>query len=178
LAIPPQTGGLRKCQALEGLWFEEKPNPAHPNCRCDIEEFQAVRVTGKADAIIVPPGVDIEANLAEASKIKNMSKSYRSVLPLLGTSASFLLKRTWVYLNFASKKRYDYKQLGPEYEDFGNYHYGLYTKTMGLNATFAQVAAGVAQWLAGTSRGSEYWASWFDDPHDNELIKRGQNKLR
>lgn len=88
----PKPAACVKCQAMEGLWFEEKPKPVHPNCRCEIEEFKAVRVTGRANAIIVPPGVDIEANLAEARKIRRICEGYVFKAPVLGGPASFFLK--------------------------------------------------------------------------------------
>ena len=51
-------------KAVKGLWFESRPGPVHPNCKCEIEEFEAIIVTGRSRAIIVPPGVDLAANIA------------------------------------------------------------------------------------------------------------------
>lgn len=169
----PKLHACDKCQAMQGLWFEEKPGPVHPNCKCEIEEFEAVKVTGRADVIIVPPGMDLEANLAEARRIRKICESFFFVAKPL-SSASFFLKCAWVVFNFKSGARYDYKLNGhPEYEDFGNYHYGLYTRALGLNATFTQAMAGFYQFLSRTS-GWKFKETWFDDPRDNEMIRKGQ----
>lgn len=85
----PKPTACDMCNAMEGLWFEQKPEPVHPNCRCEIEEFQTVRVTGRADAIIVPPGVDIETNLTEARRIRRICEVYVLKVPTLGGPASF-----------------------------------------------------------------------------------------
>lgn len=54
---------------MKGLWFESRPGPVHPNCKCEIEEFEAIKVTGRSRAIIVPPGIDLAANIAEARRV-------------------------------------------------------------------------------------------------------------
>lgn len=79
-----------------------------------------------------------------------------------------------MFFNFKPGAKYDYKKDGhPEYEDFGNYHYGLYTEALGLNASFTQAAAGFYQWKEDTSSW-EFWETWFDDPRDNAMIRKGQ----
>ena len=174
-----------KCKALEGLWFEENPGPVHPNCKCEIEEFEAVQVTGRSDAILVPPGVDIEANIREARQVakecEEKAREYTRPILIAGPiyiepELVFLFKCAWIFKNFKSGARYDFKQYGPEYEDFGNYHYGLYTKAMGIRATFAQVAAGAYQIKQGTSdlTDRDFIKSYGDDPRDNKMIKKGQ----
>lgn len=173
----PKPQACDKCQVMKGLWFEEKPSPVHPNCKCEIEEFRSIKVTGRADGILVPPEVDLAANIAEARRIKKKCEPFYFVgWPF--TSASFQLKCAWVVINFFPGARYDFKRNGhTEYEDFGNYHYGLYTKALGLNATFSQAAAGFAQICTGTSQ-RRYWETWFDDPRDNEMIKKGQKATK
>ncbi len=88
----------------------------------------------------------------------------------------FWFKCQWVYDNFRSHAQYDYKTLGSEYEAFGNYHYGIYTNVMGINATLAQAAAGAWQLKQGTSewRNPEFIKNWFDDPADSRAIRKGQ----
>lgn len=170
----PKPQACDKCQAMKGLWFEEDPGPVHPNCKCEIEEFEAIRVTGRADAIIVPPGVNLEANIAEARRIRKICEMF--TLPAYEHLApsSFLLKCAWVFFNFKDGEKYDYKKDNhPEYEDFGNYHYGLYTKALGLNASFTQAMAGFAQAFSQTSSWG-FLRTWFDDPRDTKMIKRGQ----
>ncbi|MGE4191985.1 MAG: polymorphic toxin type 44 domain-containing protein [Pseudodesulfovibrio sp.] len=70
----------------------------------------------------------------------------------------FPYKCLWIYRNFKNGGRYDFKQRGKEYEDFGNYHYGLYTRAMGVSINIAQAGAGAAQLAAGThkSNGTEH----------------------
>ena len=170
----PKPNACDKCQAMVGLWFEERPGPIHPNCKCEIEPFRAIKVTGRSHAIIVPPGVNLTANIAEARRIKRICEMYEFVIYPY-KSASFFLKCAWVYLNFKPEAKYDYKKDGhPEYEDFGNYHYGLYTKALGINVEFAQAAAGFFQWLEGTSS-KDFSATWFDDPRDNAMVRKGQS---
>ncbi|MGE4554292.1 MAG: polymorphic toxin type 44 domain-containing protein [Desulfovibrionaceae bacterium] len=134
-------------------------------------------------AIIVPPGVDIQANIAEARQVAReceekalkIAYAYRDMPGMVseqGLAQGF--KCSWIYDNFKAGARYDFKRDGhPEYEDFGNYHYGLYTHAMGINATFAQIAAGAAQVKAGTYRLRDL-PTFLDDRRDNEKIREGQ----
>ncbi|WP_071546313.1 polymorphic toxin type 44 domain-containing protein [Pseudodesulfovibrio hydrargyri] len=169
----PNPHACEKCQAMKDVWFEERPGPVHPNCKCEIEEFEAIKVTGRSRAIIVPQGVNLAANIAEARRIKRICEPFIFNFPPYST-ASFSLKCIWVFFNFKDGAKYDYKRGGhPEYEDFGNYHYGLYTKALGLNASFTQAAAGAAQVFSLTSKMS-FWRTWFDDPRDNEMVIKGQ----
>ncbi|BCS89554.1 polymorphic toxin type 44 domain-containing protein [Pseudodesulfovibrio sediminis] len=180
----PKPQACEKCQAMKGLWFEKNPGPVHPNCKCEIEEVQAIRVTGRSDAITVPPGVDLAANISEARRVAKEceAKARKIVSQSAGHYSSekaveyltFGFKCKWIYDNFAAGMRYDYKKDGhPEYEDFGNYHYGLYTRAMGINVTLAQAAAGAWQIKRGTSDWS-FVDTWFDDPRDNRRIREGQ----
>lgn len=190
----PKPQACDKCQALKGLWFEKNPGPVHPNCKCEIEKFEAIKVTGRADGILVPPGVDLTANITEARRVAKrcQQRATREVDDFLektnlegATSIdgirmtcidelTFLYKCSWIYENFRSGQDYDYKKKGhPEYEDFGNYHYGLYTRAMGIDVTFAQAAAGYWQWKKDTHKW-RWYRTYLDDPHDNKLIRKGQ----
>lgn len=182
----PKPQACDKCQAMKGLWFEKRPEPVHPNCKCEIEEFQAIKVAGRSDAIIVPPGVDLAANTTEAKRVaKECGKKAQDIVSnveigfkadKLTQGLTFLLKCEWIYYNFKSGAKYDFKKGNhPEYEDFGNYHYGLYTKAMGIDVTFAQAAAGYWQYKQNTHKWtSEYIETWLDDPWDNKRIREGQ----
>ncbi|RWU04109.1 MULTISPECIES: polymorphic toxin type 44 domain-containing protein [unclassified Pseudodesulfovibrio] len=191
----PKPKACDKCQAMNGLWFEENPGPVHPNCKCEIEVFTAYRVSGRAEAMIVPPGVDLSANIAEAKRIAKecQQKAAKEVDDFLEKAnfsgvhsidsiraacideLTFLYKCSWIYDNFRSEQNYDYKKEGhPEYEDFGNYHYGLYTQTMGINVTFARAAAGAWQ-LKKDTHEWRWYRTWFDDPRDNQMIRKGQD---
>jgi hypothetical protein len=113
-----------------------------------------------------PPGVDIGANCKAAKSMVN----------------------PWT---FKDKVEYggawDYKTLGPQYEDFGNYHYGATGNAFGFSentllqeAGRAQIAKGRSSpsfgkpasrcemFLGGTGTGSN-----GDEPKDQEWIKRG-----
>ncbi|SKA94409.1 toxin 44 [Paucidesulfovibrio gracilis DSM 16080] len=169
----PKPQACDKCQAMKGLWFDENPGRVHPNCRCEIEEFRAIKVTGRAEGILVPPGVDLAANIAEARRVKRICDAFILNFPPY-SSASFSLKCAWVVFKFSPGADYDFKKDGhPEYEDFGNYHYGLYTEALGLNATFTQAAAGFVQLCTRTSSW-DFEETWFDDPRDNAMVRKGQ----
>ena len=126
----PKPQACDKCQAMKGLWFDENPEPVHPNCKCEIEEFRAVKVTGRADGVLVPPGVDIANNIAEArQKAKECEQQaikevddFLSRINLNGVNAiasirrtcidelTFLYKCLWIYRNLKNGARYDYIQ--------------------------------------------------------------------
>jgi len=167
----PKPGACKKCQAIKGLYFEENPGPVHPNCKCEIESVRAADLPYDRNRIIVPPGVDLAANIAEARRV---SREIEENHPNATVAMAYKFKH--IYDNFNTGERYDYKQLGKQYEPFGNYHYGLYTKSMGINESFARVAAGSAQIKSGTSEW-KFWDSNFDDPNDQENIKRGQELI-
>lgn len=66
---------------------------------------------------------------------------------------------------------WDYKQLDPKYENFGNFNFGA---TCGSLAAFlCRPGAGAYQVYSGTSQWS-YWRSFFDATHDQFWIGRGQ----
>lgn len=170
---------------MKGVLFKENPGPVHPNCKCDIEKIELEQVNGR-DTIIVPPGVDLAANITEARSVARRCEEKAKLLTTLGKVDPkaliqsrvmiFALKSRWIKDNFETGARYDYKTTkGSQYEAFGNYHFGIYVKAMGINDIVAQVGAGGYQVYSGTSKWDKEWAkSWFDDPKDNEAIRKGQ----
>lgn len=136
-----------------------------------------------------PPGVDLAANIAEAKRVAKEceARAQEKVAPFANDYRAkeaeklfaLLYKCEWIIKKFQSGADYDYKAVNekhPEYTDFGNYHYGLYTNAMGIDATFAQVGAGYYQLKKKTS---EWWnpkwiINYFDDPRDNRRIREGQ----
>jgi hypothetical protein len=59
---------------MEGLWFDENPGPVHPNCTCEIEKFVAVKVTGRADGVLVPPEVILlQILLKRGKRLRNVN---------------------------------------------------------------------------------------------------------
>lgn len=43
---------------------------------------------------------------------------------------------------------------------------------MGISINIAQAAVGAAQLAAGTYK-TKWYRTWFDDPRDNEMIRKG-----
>ena len=89
----------------------------------------------------IPIGVDVDANIAEA---REYSKTHGPVDTL-----------KWLRNKIGNGKEWDYKQLDAKeskkenrpnkYEDFGNWHYGVITKSLGIPESVALSAAGGAQ---------------------------------
>ena len=105
-----------------------------------------------------PPGVSLEENIA---KTRDMSIQD-------------------FYQHVRSGGPWDYKQQGNEYEDFGNFHYGVMGAAMGIPEEVLLRGAGWAQQQAGTSEdefGTPYdlpgTSSYGDDPRDQEMIRQG-----
>ena len=76
------------------------------------------------------------------------------------------------------------KQQGQQYENFGNFHYGVVGRAFGFSETVLLREAGRAQQAAGTSLsewGSPGWrinpwggsGAYGDDPADQKMIKEG-----
>lgn len=111
----------------------------------------------------MPPGVDIKLNMRQA--------------------ASHVDPR-WFYDQVKNHGPWDYKQRGPTYQDFGNFHYGATCRAMGFPETTCLREAGRGQQAAGTSQPnwgdpgsrSNPWGGtppYGDDPDDAAWIKRG-----
>ncbi|MGE4506347.1 MAG: polymorphic toxin type 44 domain-containing protein [Desulfovibrionaceae bacterium] len=184
---------------MKGILFEEDPGPVHDNCLCERERVVSGHAADGHTTIIVPPGVDIEANIREAKQktraflqqAMNMVSQLeiparllvqpfllRELKEMATDAFAFGLKCGWLYENFKPGARYDFKKhdetghYHPEYEAFGNYHYGLYSSAMGMDLTVIEAGAGFAQFLAGTWV-KENWRTWFDDPDDNKMVRKG-----
>ncbi|MCC5463786.1 polymorphic toxin type 44 domain-containing protein [Pelosinus baikalensis] len=110
-----------------------------------------------------PPGVSIDANVKEAREY--------------AASHSRAEVYQWFYDSVKNGARWDFKQLGSEYQEFGNYHYGVIGNALEIPEQVLLRAAGWAQYRAGTSELG--WGTFFgcepygDDPEDQEWIKRG-----
>lgn len=90
--------------------------------------------------------------------------------------------RTWPpLLRFYERVRnggvWDYKQQKRAYADFGNFHYGAVGYAACIPAKILHIAAGAAQWKAGTSEPK--WGNFTggppfgDDPIDQFWIRQG-----
>jgi hypothetical protein len=112
----------------------------------------------------VPPGVNIAAHIQQA---KNM-RAY-DLLEAFKTGGKWDFK--WRY--------------GKEYEDFGNWHYGLVTSALRLRDVVALTAAGAYQMKSGTSPHGKELSNlemlrilltdpfYGDDPKDQAQIQNG-----
>jgi hypothetical protein len=96
----------------------------------------------------------------------------------------FVERLRWFYNQVRNKGPWDYKQRGPEYQNFGNFNYGATGRALGLSEGLLLREAGRAQQAAGTSRpewgdpGSRLnpWGgtgSFGDDPVDQFWIRSG-----
>lgn len=112
-----------------------------------------------------PPGADIDQNMQQAAQHAN---------PF------------WFRNQVKNKGPWDYKQQGPRYQDFGNFHYGATGTAFGFSESILLREAGRAQQNAGTSRLGwgdpgfriNPWggtAPYGDDPMDQALIKQGSD---
>jgi|GEM_PF-1702665 len=123
--------------------------------------------------VAIPPGVNMRTNALTASAIKHAT---------LASPLSQGLKYLGTYLAFKNNGPFDYKQKGKQYETFGNIHYGLITKALGIPEEVAERLAGWAQQRAGTS--DPAWGSplsappYGDDPKDNLNINKGFDLLK
>ncbi|MDC0669152.1 PAAR-like protein [Nannocystis radixulma] len=123
-------------------------------------------VNVKSDGVpLMPPGVDLEANLRQAANLRGLPMEARLL---------------WFYEQVKNGGPWDYKQRGAQYEDFGNYNYGATGQALGIPSQVLRRMAGWAQKRAGTSRPE--WGkptdlcgdgSFGDDPRDQEMIDAG-----
>ena len=85
------------------------------------------------------------------------------------------------YQAVRNKGRWDYKQQGGEYQDFGNFNFGATGYAAGLGPILLP-GAGWAQSRAGTSKPG--WGNWYgkapygDDPADQAMILEGMRYAR
>lgn len=135
----------------------------------------------------IPNGVDIQANINETINYANTHNIIDSL--------------NWFMQKVGNHGDWDYKQKGSQYEDFGNWHYGVVAKAFGFPDSVALSGAGGAQITAHTGGGllaHIYWSGLdfiygtaafalgaynypsggfglFDDSHDTANIVVGMN---
>ncbi|MCC7531372.1 MAG: hypothetical protein IT342_22910 [Candidatus Melainabacteria bacterium] len=130
-----------------------------------------------------PLNVDLDANVREAHE------------NFVGEGIGFrpYNARYWFYEKVKTGGDWDFKSPrrgdnvgNPQYEDYGNWHYGYIGTAAGINSETLQEQAGVEQQNAATSRpeyGNPSWGggwsgigesgTYGDDPRDNAFVKRG-----
>ena len=222
----PKPEACGKCQAMKDVYFEDKPSKqVHPNCKCEIVGVEAAQLPYDRNRIIVPPGVDLEENMAEAKRlgkealelltiinaskcIKDARQAGEDCLDLIeGSDMEMLFDvaipkcidgihkkfdeciqtanrnidrlkeiEKYFYDSFRRTGKYNYKKMGRQYEPFGNYHYGMYTKVMGLPEVVALAGAGWYQYKMGTHEWKDV-LYFLDDPNDQHNIKRGMDSV-
>jgi len=105
----------------------------------------------------IPPGVSVGQNAQDAA----------------GHSPDLL----WFYNQVRNKGPWDYKQQDRQYQDFGNFNYGVTGAALGVPDGILRRAAGWAQEQAGT--GAPQYGHWWggapygDDPADQDMINKG-----
>lgn len=86
-------------------------------------------------------------------------------------------KLIWFRKLVHNKAPWDYKQLGPQYQAFGNFNFGATAAAAGIPLNFALQQAGAAQIAAGTSQPEwqtpEGQPPYGDDPVDQMYIRDG-----
>jgi hypothetical protein len=117
---------------------------------------------------LAPPGVDINKNI---EYIENLTSAALAI-PYGGTFAI----GAWVGL-VVEGGDWDYKKEGSQYEDFGNFNYGVTGTALGFPPDILLRGAGAVQKLTGTSKSE--WGDparsppYGDDPRDQEQIQAG-----
>ena len=96
-----------------------------------------------------PKGVNIQSNITAAQKM-NATQFYNAV------------KAGGIF---------DYKTGGSQYENFGNYHFGIMAAAIGISVDDAVIGAGLYQFTTNTAR--YYFGFPYDDPVDSFFIRAG-----
>ncbi|MFM7853434.1 MAG: polymorphic toxin type 44 domain-containing protein, partial [Flammeovirgaceae bacterium] len=93
------------------------------------------------------------------------------------TSDSLFAKLDWFHSMVRNGAPWDYKQIDPDFENFGNFHFGFTGSAAGIADSLLLRGAGWAQSRAGTSDpqwGRYYgFAPYGDDPNDQTYIRQG-----
>ena len=184
----PDTGLVEFCcrwyDAQTGRWISKDPilldggwnvyafcdndpvNRTDPSGLCENERG------GISDKFIVTPSGYRIQYPANVDIMKNIEMAKSSWSPF------------WFRNQVKNKGPWDFKQQGQQYENFGNFHYGVVGRAFGFSGTVLLREAGRAQQAAGTSLsewGSPGWrinpwggsGAYGDDPADQKMIKEG-----
>ena len=113
--------------------------------------------TKPAEALAAPLGVDIARNVREAQGMSPFE----------------------FYDAVKSGGKWDYKRIGPQFQNFGNYHFGIVAAAFGWNKEFAKRLAGAYQKYWTNTSKEEWGEPWSlegpygDDPVDQFWIEEG-----
>ena len=151
------------------------------NDRGGISVDAASRFVGHESPEHIPPGVNVDRNIAEAEK-HDYPLSALVDYPELQLDTAL-----WFYRQVNDGGPWDYKLQGPDFEDFGNFNYGATGKAPGFSEETLLRMAGVKQGEDHHSRpgwgvpvsifeallGVGGVAPFGHDPRDQLWIKRG-----
>ncbi len=90
----------------------------------------------------------------------------------------------WYYNQVRNGGNWDYKQLGQQYQNFGNFNYGATGAAFGFPSWLLYRGAGFASSRAYGNSAPSYWGSWYgsypygDDPLDQYWISLGLQYYR
>jgi Bacterial toxin 44 len=140
--------------------------------------------------ITIPPGVSVGQNIKIAQEKVHKIYVLAGMTGDLGGTAGLINAALWFrnqvrnakgrVNDVSSGKSWDYKQLGRQFESFGNFNYGATAAATGLfddKTIFEQ--AGKAQTQAGTSNSQSKGPPFYgDDPRDHDMIRRGIEYFR
>ena len=156
-AVPPDERDRALHEELQMLHSVPADNTTHREYPADFVGPLLPR-DSYSPIPVHPPGADVDANMKEAAD---------------------MFPNPWAFRNAVKNKgKWDYKQLGKQYQHFGNFNYGAAGHAWGFSDTFLLRKAGEAQIEAGTSRpewqpGGGNEPPYGDDPEDQKWIQRG-----
>lgn len=118
-----------------------------------------------------PQGIALVLDHMRIARAQGMSRDMATALTY-----------SWFYMKVRNRGPWDYKQNHPEFENFGNFHYGAVGYAAGIPAKILLMGAGFAQERAKTNR--KEWGHWYqkppygDDPRDRYWIRQGIDYAR
>ncbi|GEM_PF-937994 len=142
-------------------------------------EFFGESPDPEASALIqeVPTKADLDANIKEAESYQTKNLS---VIPY---GAQEMQKYAWFYNKVKPGADWDYKVNGMQYEDFGNFNYGVTAAASGIPLEVALKEAGRVQTVRKKEWGEpgDYISkagtgSYGDDPRDQLKIREGYER--
>lgn len=144
--------GIEDSAEMPGRRLDVMLQLAHDKLDTDIARLLDARIPQQ-----IPQGVNMAANIAEARSM-TLWEFYSAV---------------------RNGGKWDYKQRGKRFEEFGNWHFGVVAKAFGFPEIVARAGAGAAQMLAGTSPEGPFDATklvkfpFGDDIPDQQAIGNG-----
>ncbi len=163
--VGPVNGFLQAAQSGKKQ-KEDKKDP------CDISD------------IVVPAGVSVDQNIGIAQEKFRKIQIWMGMAGDQGGTAGLAASLLWFreqvrnakgrVNDVRSGRSWDYKQLGAQYENFGNFNYGATGAAIGIPDDILFEQAGKAQIAAKSSQPQWKGPPYFgDDPRDHDMIQRG-----